>query len=140
MPRFAVAIASVTAVAAVSAAAFVFWPRPVGWGNAPFDSERWIAAKNSSPDNPRGKMIRSLVRSHELRGKTRAEIVALLGAPDGADRQIADSLRVSDDVASSASEFDYVLGMYSGYRVDYDFLSVEFDREGRVRAWWVWQG
>jgi hypothetical protein len=112
---------------------------PPGWGDLPFDQKQWKAGKTNHPDNIRGKMVRSLVRHEQFRGKTRAEVVELLGPPDGANHRINDDLFVPDAVAAEATEFDYTLGMYSGFRMDYDVLEIRFDDRGRVRKWEIAQ-
>ena len=45
----------------------------------PFDSAEWKAGQEN---DIRIRMVDSLLRNYELRGKTRAEILALLGEPD----------------------------------------------------------
>jgi hypothetical protein len=127
------------AVAAVLLGALLLSSRPVGWGDQAFDQRQWKAAKSWEADNPRGKMVRSLMRAHDLRGMTRDQVIALLGPPDGVDKRIEDNLSVSGADAAAAGEFEYLLGAYSGYRVDFDFLAIRFDKRGRVRAWGLWQ-
>lgn len=49
-----------------------------------FDSETWIKAKTKPrPDAIRLQMVDSLIASHTLEGKSRDEIVKILGEPDG---------------------------------------------------------
>lgn len=114
-------------------------PRFAGWGDLPFDSGQWKAAKSWEPDNVRGKIVRSLLRHHRLTGMTRAEVIQLLGRPDGADDRVYDSMRVSDERAKTAGEFTYVLGMYSGFRIDYDVFDIRFGEDGKVRGWVIRQ-
>ena len=45
----------------------------------PFDSAKWKAGQEN---DIRIRMVDSLLHNYELRGKTRAEILALLGKPD----------------------------------------------------------
>ncbi len=104
-----------------------------------FDQQVWKANKNWDRDNPRGRMLESLLADDRLRGMTRAQVVALLGPPDGAGHRVADSLTVSDDEAEAAEEFVYVVGCWSGSRMDPDCLSIRFGSDDRVTGWRVWQ-
>lgn len=104
-----------------------------GWGRAPFDKHVWKAAKTWDFDNIRGTMVRSLLNDHEFTGMTRLEVVELLGPPDGADGQVPDDLWVPPEVCAAAATFYYVLGMYSGFRIDHDFLIIYFDENGAVQ-------
>ena len=45
----------------------------------PFDSEKW---KAGNEDEIRIRMVDSLLRKYEFTGKSRAEVVAILGEPD----------------------------------------------------------
>ena len=84
----------------------------------PFDRETWLAFHNDSePDNPRGKMARDLQRRLLLGQETREKVLDLLGPPDHGER---------GDMLS------YNLGMWSGFRMDYDSLDIYFDDQGRV--------
>lgn len=96
----------------------------VGWGSLPFDSGRWKAVDPRDWDSVRGKMVRSLVRDHRLKGMTRSQVIQLLGHPDGSSR---------------ATKFIYILGAYSGFGIDYDVLELEFDAAGRARKWRIYQ-
>lgn len=49
-----------------------------GWGDAPFDSVAW-----RSDAAPRAPMVRDLLRTGLLAGRTREEVLGLLGEPDG---------------------------------------------------------
>ena len=121
------------------AAFFAFMPDE--WPEArPFDQRIWKAAKNWDSDSPRASMVDSLLADDRLRGMTRAQVIALLGPPDGVDDYTPDSMRVSQQELAGAEEFQYVLGMWSGFRMDYDCLAVRFGRGGRVVGWNVWQG
>jgi hypothetical protein len=83
-----------------------------------FDRETWLALHNDSDaDNPRGKMARDIQRRLLLGQVTREEVLDLLGPPDHGQR---------DDMLS------YNLGMWSGFRMDYDSLDIYFDDQGRV--------
>jgi hypothetical protein len=106
----------------------------------PFDSAQWKAARDwdyRKGDNVRRRMVPSLRASHLLEGKTREEVAALLGPPEGADGELRDDSRVPPEVAPAAAQWDYEIG----YAVmDYGFLAVHFDRLGRVQFIQEWQG
>ncbi|MGH7167453.1 MAG: hypothetical protein ACREII_02875 [Nitrospiraceae bacterium] len=86
-----------------------------------FDPVVWKASsKDRNPDNPRGQMYEDLVKNHLRAGMTQPEVIALLGHGDEAERQ---------DFIS------YNLGMWSGFRVDYDTLDLSFDRGGRLKRY-----
>jgi len=104
-----------------------------------FDGAAWTAEKNWDRDNPRWKMIPSLLRDNKLIGMTKLEIIQLLGPPDGVDDRINDSLEVPVAAVEEATIFNYVLGAHSGFGMDYDILSVEFGQAGKVTSHRVWQ-
>jgi hypothetical protein len=110
-----------------------------GWGNLPFDQKQWRAARNWNPNNVRGKMVRRLLHDYQLKGMTRKEAIALLGQPDGADGSLSDSQKFSDAAINKARTLYWVLGMWSGMRMDYDTLDLEFEERGRVVNWAIVQ-
>jgi len=112
-----------------------YWGQHPNWGNLRFDAPRWRAAKRWDAHNVRGKMVRSLLREYDLVGMTRSQVERLLGPPDGAGRRVPDDLRVPAAIAARAPRWWYLLGAYSGFRIDYDFLVLQFDDHGRVRRW-----
>jgi hypothetical protein len=63
------------------------------------------------------------------RGMTAGRVRALLGAPD-------DVVRVP---GSRGVGWDYWLGDKSGFEVDCDILSLDFDPTRRLRSWSDWQ-
>jgi hypothetical protein len=82
-----------------------------------FDSTAWKSYhKNMDHDNPRGQMVDDLF-NHLRKGFSREEITRLLGEPD---------LEVKDNF------FSYNLGMWSGFRMDYDSFDLEFDNSGKL--------
>jgi hypothetical protein len=106
----------------------------------PFDSAQWKAARHwdyQKGSNPRAAMVLSLRAGRLLQGKTRTEVEALLGPPEGVDGRMPDELRVPRDVAAVAAQWDYEIGYAA---MDYDFLAVQFDRKGHVRRVDEWQG
>lgn len=111
-----------------------WWTLTIGWGDRPFDSGGWKTAPTMQQDrdgehNPRGAMVRSLCRSGQLRGLTRAEVRDVLGEPD----TLAYPPTTSDEA------WHYYIGWYSGFHMDPDFLAVGFGPDGRVVRWWTWQ-
>ena len=59
------------------------------------------------------------IKTNVLRvGLTHAEVEKLLGQPD--------------QIKAESEMYEYVLGMCSGLRIDYDTLDVHFDSGGRL--------
>lgn len=90
------------------------------FNDATFDAAVWATFHQSmDPNNPRGSMARDLeARLLETR-PTRPEVIALLGPPDLVDERALVS---------------YNLGMWSGFRMDFDSFDIQFDAAGRVAA------
>ena len=82
---YKVLIAALTfpvALIALVIGAFLFWPVP-GFEPMPFDSEGWKAARSPCTlDSVRLRMADDLLEKHDLTGRSRADIVELLGEPD----------------------------------------------------------
>ncbi|APZ92131.1 hypothetical protein Fuma_01736 [Fuerstiella marisgermanici] len=77
-----------------------------------FDRDVWLAQYGSrAADNPRASMVQHLKWAHLRTGMTRSEVVQLLGEPDW-EKQM--------------NLFSYNVGMWSGFRMDYDSLDVHF--------------
>jgi hypothetical protein len=88
----------------------------------PFERIAWLEAEKSPESDVRHRMADWLVESSHLRGKTRAEVVDLLGPVTDTDK---------------FREFDmvYVLGRERGWMsIDHEWLLLVLDREGRVSA------
>jgi hypothetical protein len=83
-----------------------------------FNREVWLAHHEDwSMANPRGRMAYS-VRDLLLESRmTREEVIELLGPPE---------------VGSESHSIQYLLGAWSGFRIDYDFLVISFDEDDRV--------
>jgi hypothetical protein len=64
-------------------------------------------------------MVKSLERSYLHPGLTRQQVIELLGELD---------------MEKSPEMYEYNLGMWSGFRIDYDGPQVHFDSQGRLRA------
>ena len=97
-------------------------------GNIPherFDSEKWKTADLNSEANwsLRWDMINSLRNNYELVGKSKSEIVDLLGEPE----------------SKTNSTFRYYLG-YSKKGINTGSLIIKFNAEDRVVDFQVWQG
>jgi hypothetical protein len=93
----------------------------------PFDDQRfnqslWAAYSGSTdPHNPRGQMYEDLTKQNLKKGMSKQDILALLGEPD---------------FSKEDTVFKYNLGAWSGFRIDYDSLDIEFDQDGKVKAFY----
>ena len=89
-----------------------------------FDSEKWKNWTESEEEwSSRWDMMNSLRNNHELKGKTKSEIINLLGQPS----------------SESNSIFRYNLGP-SGRGINYGYLRISFDKNGLVSDFKVGQG
>lgn len=89
-----------------------------------FDSEKWKNWTESESElSLRWDMMNSLRNNHELNGKTRVEIIELLGKPD----------------SETNSDFRYYLGM-SKRGINTGSLTIKFNENGIVTDFSVWQG
>jgi len=80
-----------------------------------FDQVVWMSFHESiEADNPRGNMAYDIIDRLKS-GMSRADVLTLLGTPD------------FDEQANCLS---YNLGMWSGFRIDYDSLDIFFDDSG----------
>lgn len=86
-----------------------------------FDREAWRDSARVYSANPvRSRMVHDLLRRHDLKGMTRAEVVSLLGDPDSTLY-----LREWDMV--------YWLGPERGiFGIDSEWLGLRLGRHGRV--------
>jgi hypothetical protein len=83
-----------------------------------FDSAIWKQYPGPKDYNsPRGRMYDDIASRLERTRPTREEVLRLLGEPD---------FRLPDGT------FEYSLGAWSGFRMDFDSMYVNFDRKGRV--------
>jgi hypothetical protein len=95
----------------------------------PFDRSVWLAhANDMAPDNPRGHMTTSLIEHLQRSSPTRAAVIELLGPAEDPCSQLA------SPPSSVAGCLSYNLGMWSGFRMDYDSLDIYFDRKDRFVA------
>src|SRR5262245_3845033 len=92
-----------------------FDPNP--WDNEKFDKVRWawLGQDGGATWNPRGEMLEDLIKNHLVLGMSKAEVEAMLGRPD---------------IPEEPQKWMYVLGMWSGMHIDYDFLVIRFSPEG----------
>ena len=90
-----------------------------------FNPQDWAAHRNDeSPDNPRAHMVADLFKNHLRTGMSRNEVQALLGEPEE---------------KTDAGEWLYILGMWSGFRIDYDLLHIQFDADHDVTSFGCFQ-
>ena len=82
-----------------------------------FDSEKWKYSNLNSEENwnLRWSMMNSLRNNYELKGKTKSEIISLLGKPDSEVR----------------NEMSYSLG-YTGFGINTGTLIIRLDENGVV--------
>ena len=77
-----------------------------------FDQDVWHSQSGSdSADNPRASMVHDLEWRYLHAGMSRAQVVKLLGEPDW---------------HKQPDRYSYNVGMWSGFRIDYDSLDVHF--------------
>lgn len=89
-----------------------------------FNSEKWKSWTESEAElSTRWNMISSLQEKHELKGKTKTEIIILLGEPQ----------------IETNNEFYYYLGM-SGFGINTGTLYLEFNKQNEVIKMDVWDG
>jgi hypothetical protein len=85
-----------------------------------FDQTVWLQAGGKSDrKSPRGLMYDDL-KSTLLRDKpTREQVLRMLGEPD---------------VRKENESIEYLLGAWSGFRIDYDTIVISFDKADRVKS------
>jgi hypothetical protein len=89
-----------------------------------FDSEKWKNWTESEAElSSRWDMMNSLRNNYELKGKTKAEIIKLLGKPEN----------------QSKDNFRYYLGM-AKHGIDTGSLTIKFDDNDLVTGFFVWHG
>lgn len=90
-----------------------------------FDSNKWINwTETEEKMSLRWNMMNSLRNNHELKGKTKNEIIKLLGKPNE---------------SSSSNSYSYYLGM-SGHGIDTGSLIIIFNEFDTVTKYYVWHG
>ena len=116
--RFIVAVGSLTTLLLVLSV-LAFWYKSSGiFGTASFDKRSWTASISNEEQATcyRGGMAKDVRDNVLLRQMTREDVIALLGQPSG---------------NFTEQEYQYVLGMCSGFGIDYDNLHVYFDERGK---------
>jgi outer membrane protein assembly factor BamE (lipoprotein component of BamABCDE complex) len=102
----------------VGLVAFAFWWMSSGVFTVDrFDNKTWSRLITNAEDSTcyRGGMASDIKKRLLKRGMSRADVERLLGQPD----------RVSNP-----REYQYILGMCSGFQIDYDNLHIYFDEQG----------
>lgn len=95
---------------------FVVFDYP--FDNEYFDKITWQQYSNNMiRDNPRGEMFENLTEQYLKPGMSKKEVILLLGKPDFREEE---------------NFFSYNLGMWSGYRIDYDSLDLKFNKKGQL--------
>jgi hypothetical protein len=91
--------------------------KDVPFNNMKFDEVTWKKMANSEdPDNKRGLMFQDVTENYLRKGLSKQDVLGLLGEPDN---------------EKTENKYSYNLGMWSGYRMDYDSLDIEFDYDGK---------
>ena len=89
-----------------------------------FDAAAWRAKHEASfSDRTRLRMVEDLRQSKRLDGRTRAEVLELLGPPS----------------SHHGDELTWRLGPDRGIGIDSSLLTVRFGSDGRVARHWVWE-
>ena len=120
IPRFSIRtlllLTAIVAFSIVSINWIRIWLDP--FAGRKFNRYLWHQySSDDNPDNPRASMVSDLRWQYLDKGMTRTEVKELLGTPDFERR---------DDL------YSYNLGMWSGFRIDYDSLDIHFDSNGRL--------
>ncbi|MES2674590.1 MAG: outer membrane protein assembly factor BamE [Pseudomonadota bacterium] len=100
--------------------AFWWWASKGIYSTSKFNPEVWFAKQTNESEMGcyRGSMAFDVRDNLLVNGMSKEKVVSLLGAPD----------------LSKDSEYQYVLGICSGLRIDYDVLHVYFKDGGFVNA------
>ncbi len=92
---------------------------PDPFDDRPFNREVWLDHyEDWGTMNPRGRMGKSVQQLLINSGMTRVEVKRYLGPPE---------------IDSEDYAIQYLLGPYSGFRIDYDFLVISFGDDDRVK-------
>ena len=100
-----------------------WWPT---YGSLAFERAEWDAAEAESKENDfrRHRMADTLMWSRTLHGKTKAEVIAILGEPA--------------DHFNRERELTYMLGSTRFFLPIYaDLLSIQLNEDGRVSEVWI---
>jgi hypothetical protein len=98
--------------------AFIWWSSSGVFSTSKFDSSVWSAKQTNGTDITcyRGGMANDIKDRLLQRGMAMVEVEQLLGRPD----------------IKSSAEYRYVLGMCSGFGLDYDDLHIYFENQGKL--------
>jgi hypothetical protein len=87
--------------------------------NRAFNRSVWLAQANSpNPKNPRARMVSDIERHYIKPGISQQQVIELLGKPDFNKQQ--------------ENVYGYILGAWSAFGVDYNWLVVHFDSNSLV--------
>jgi hypothetical protein len=90
----------------------------------PFDQVVWLKHYNDNdPDNPRGLMADAIKKRLLHEKPTISSVMLLLGDPESMHEA---------NKAGFSFVLSYNLGMWSGFRIDYDTFDIYFDGSNRV--------
>ncbi len=95
-----------------------------------FDRETWLKAEPSYEDIRRAQMTDDLIERILIPGMDILEVKDLLGEP---------TAKPTYPVKPGFRYLEYGLGNASGFRVDGDYLTIQFDMNGRLVQAWHWQ-
>jgi len=101
-------------------------------GYRTFDSAIWLDQELTEYDPdwpPRLCMVDSLLKSRELNGLTREQVVDLLGQPGGTE---------SKPIAGELSIYYFLGPERSAIRIDSEWLSISFSEDDAVIRAWLW--
>lgn len=85
-----------------------------------FVQSEWLSQAGSyDPKNSRARMVGDLRRNHLRRQMHQSAVQTLLGTPD---------------LTTPNNEWEYLLGMWSGFGMDYDTLTIAFDHKDQVSS------
>lgn len=120
------AVGALTVLGLIALAVFILYMRSIfGTDDYAFSRERWVAeGREPAPENDRNQML-SEVEPRLQPGITAARVDEILGPPDN----------VSEDKRT----ITYELGL-TPFGVDYHYLHIAFDAQGRLVRHWIEQG
>jgi hypothetical protein len=117
--RIALAICAAVVVSTIAFVGWQYWLIKGGiFRTSSFNEAEWKSLKRKTADSScyRGGMAHDLKTNILRSGITKAEVEKLLGEPD----------------SNKAAAHEYLLGMCSGLRIDFDTLDIQFDSEDRL--------
>lgn len=100
------------------------------YDDEPFNSDAWIAATDCQVGCVRGKMVYSLQDRYLKAGMSKREVVKILGPANPSS---------GPKPSKNHSIVNYLIGNWSGMKIDSDFLAIEFDENEKLVQSWMWQ-